>query len=89
MAFSALLSWETPTTALRIRMVRIYVEEYAVRDEIKSLSQLCRRNTGCGSTYNGGIDKCTPAAFVFEQGEDKGNGGGAKQDDDELIFELL
>jgi hypothetical protein len=30
------------------------------------------------STYNGGINKSTPTAFVFEQGETKGNGGGAK-----------
>lgn len=67
----------------------LQVEGYAVRDEIKPLSQLCRRYTGCGSTYNGGIDKCTPAAFIFEQGEDEGNGGRAKQDNNKLIFELL
>lgn len=40
-------------------------------------------------TYNGGIDKCAPAAFVLEQGQDEGHGGGAKEDEDELVLELL
>ena len=44
---------------------------------------------GRTKTYNDGIDKCAPAAFVLEQGQDEGHGSGAKEDEDELILELL
>lgn len=40
-------------------------------------------------TYNSGVDKCAPATLFLEKGQDEGNGGGTKEDQDELIFELL
>lgn len=52
-------------------------------------------STGCmlgarqKETHNGGIDKCAPAAFILEQGEDKRHSGRAKEDEDELVLELL
>lgn len=40
-------------------------------------------------TYNNRIDECAPAAFVLEQGQDEGHSSGAKEDEDELVLELL
>lgn len=40
-------------------------------------------------TYDGRVDECAPTTLVFEQGEDEGDGGGSKQDEDELVLELL
>lgn len=34
------------------------------------------------STYDSGIDECTPAALIFKQSEDEGDSGGTKEDDD-------
>lgn len=40
-------------------------------------------------TYNDGIDKRAPAAFVLEQGQDEGHSSGAKENEDELVLKLL
>jgi hypothetical protein len=40
-------------------------------------------------TYNSGINKGTPAALFLEKGEHKGDGSGTKQNEDELVLELL
>jgi hypothetical protein len=40
-------------------------------------------------TYHDGINEGAPAAFLLEQSQDKGHSGRAKEDDDELVLELL
>jgi hypothetical protein len=40
-------------------------------------------------TYDGRVDEGTPTTFILEESQDKGDGGGTEQDEDELIFELL
>ncbi len=77
MAFSALLSCETPTTALRMRMVRIW--------QLAWLGALTMRER----THDSGVNKGAPAALVFEESEDKGDGGRTEQDQDQLVLELL
>ena len=42
-----------------------------------------------GSTHNCWVDECAPAALILEQGQDERYGGGTKQDNDELVLELL
>lgn len=81
MAFSALLSCETPTTAFRIRIVRIYLRPGLAFCRAQALN--------FGITYNNRVNECAPATFVLEQGEDKRDGGGTKEDQDELVFELF
>jgi hypothetical protein len=85
MAFSALLSWETPTTPFRMRIVRIN------RDGFGQCSGRRRRGGGfCArSTHNYGIDECAPTFFVIKESESEGNSGGTEEDDDKLIFELF
>ena len=41
------------------------------------------------SEDNGGVDECGPSLLFFEKGEDEGNGSAGKEDDDELVLELL
>lgn len=40
-------------------------------------------------TYNCRVNKCAPATVFLEQSQDKGYSSGAKEDENELIFELL
>lgn len=40
-------------------------------------------------TYHGRVDECAPTTLVLEQSEDEGDGGGSKQDKNELVLELL
>jgi hypothetical protein len=83
MAFSALLSCETPTTALRTRMVRIWRRQH-VRGVSESCAVIFR-----GLTYHGRVYKCAPTALVLEEGQAEGHGGRAEQDEDKLVLELL
>lgn len=41
------------------------------------------------STYNCRVNKCSPAFLLLKQGENKRNSSRTKQDEDELILELL
>jgi hypothetical protein len=77
MAFSALLSCETPTTALRIRIVRICDCENLLK----------QRGEGC--TYNRGIYKSSPATTFFKESQNEGDYGGSKKNNDKLVLELL
>lgn len=64
MAFSALLSCDTPTIALRMRIVRIWPNQcmvFSVPDR--------------GATYNDRIDKGCPVSIFFKEGEDEGDRG--------------
>ena len=78
MAFSALLSWETPTTALRIRIVRICDIRLAIASVLEAMS-----------TYDSWIDKRAPTAFIFKKSKNERDGSGTEQDDDKLVFELF
>lgn len=40
-------------------------------------------------THNCRVDECAPALFIVKKGQDKGNGGGAKKDNDKLILKLF
>lgn len=42
-----------------------------------------------GTTYDCGVYEGGPALLVFEQGKHEGHSGGAQQDDDQLVLELL
>lgn len=41
------------------------------------------------ATYNGGVDKGSPAALILKEGKDEGHDSRAEKDDDELVLELL
>ena len=41
------------------------------------------------NTYDCWVYKGSPSLAVLEQGKHEGDGSGAKQDDDELVLELL
>lgn len=83
MAFSALLSWETPTTPLRMRIVRIC--------EIQVSDLLGVKHAGSKKqvTYDNRVDKGTPTFFLVKEGQDEGDSGGTEKDNNELILELL
>jgi hypothetical protein len=42
-----------------------------------------------GEAYDDGIHKDSPALLVFEEGENKRDNSGTKQNDDKLVLELL
>lgn len=44
---------------------------------------------GEAATYDQRVHECSPAFRVVEQGKDKGDGSGTKENDDQLILELL
>jgi hypothetical protein len=62
MAFSALLSWETPTTPLRMRIVRIY--------EMQVSGLLGVKHVGSKKqvTYDNRVDKGAPTFLLVKEG---------------------
>lgn len=78
MAFSALVSCETPTTEFRMRIVRIWGDWSAHAHWAQA-----------GVTHNRGVYECRPSLLVIQKGKYKGHCGGSKQNDDQLILELL
>ena len=74
MAFSALLSWETPTTPLRMRMVRIYGRQVnGLLNKNKIEERVC--------TYNNWVNESTPALFIVEKCQNERDSGGTKKDE--------
>ena len=78
MAFSALVSCETPTTEFRMRIVRIWGDWSAHAHWAQA-----------GVTHNRGVYKCCPSFFLLKKRKYEGHCSGTKQDEDQLILELL
>ena len=81
MAFSADDSCETPTIALRMRIVRIYAEGHCQIG--------CLYISSTGSTYNCRIHKRRPALSLLEQRKHERYRCRTEENYDELVLELL
>jgi hypothetical protein len=89
MAFSALLSWETPTTALRIRIVKICTSLVSALHVRSAKQHHVSWRAPVGTTYNSGVDECAPSTVLFKQGQHERDCRGTEENDHELVLELL